>query len=85
MRFVVAALLIGTAAHAQPKALRSTIDTFVALSIEPGVAAPRAIAADYMAMTEPRPPGGRAGAASTCSTCTRAACSRSTCRASRQR
>jgi hypothetical protein len=58
MRFVVAALLIGTTAHAQPKAPRSAIDAFVVLSTEPGVAEPRAIATDYMAMTELGCPAG---------------------------
>jgi hypothetical protein len=55
MRFVVAALLIGTAAHAQR---HSALDTFVALSIEPGVAEPRAVGPDYMAMTELGCPAG---------------------------
>jgi hypothetical protein len=52
MRFVAAALLIGTAAHAE------RLDRFVALSIEPGVAEPRAVGPDYMAMTELGCPAG---------------------------
>ncbi|HEX4456121.1 MAG TPA: hypothetical protein VH143_34910 [Kofleriaceae bacterium] len=65
MRFVVAALLISTAAQAQrlaspaaPKAQRTAIATFVALSAQPGVAEPRAVAPDYMAMTELGCPAG---------------------------
>ncbi|HEY1551084.1 MAG TPA: hypothetical protein VGG28_24815 [Kofleriaceae bacterium] len=56
MRFVVAALLIGTAAHASPA--KAELDRFVALTIEPGVAEPRAVGPDYMAMTELGCPAG---------------------------